>query len=1032
MLSILLLLALASGSSAQYGLAPILAPAPAPAPGTALSNLPAKSLLVSCPVSTTTEVQSLSIKSMQPTGSRTESSMDFTSWLYSGVNDAGGVANCTKASTMLTQGTPVAIPGSSQASVTLNGTNLDISMAGQSSSLAVPAGAQVAACQSNTLYVINVQTAMDILQQIVFNSATSCLGMNAKPLQIASIVNSTVPTDCTDPAYAAQAGIPLPTTYSAPVTEPATSPLNTNPCLGQDAGYSNGLASTFYASLYPAGSTAKDNFPLDFPSTPTIERCDCPDQKTINTTWPGVPVLPDDLVSNYGVEMTGEFLVQRPQDGVTGETAAIFPTASDYHLVCLQHDGSAGMVIDSISYYSSTNASTPTAGFVQYCVPISMAPGWHNLTLTYGNTPVTSGSVFRFFVINAANITTVSNNGTSSYEIDWVGQGKCCTSGSDITCQSPLSCCNFRNQAGTCPAANATVAPVTTAVPATPATTSAVPTITAGPTAAAVATTAVPASTAATTAAPAATTAAPAVTTSPPTTPTLTTAVPTTAAATTTAAPTTTTAAATPLTAAPVVTTTGQPETPVQTETPAPTPPPATTVPINHTPLNQANEISEELPLLTFLTVSEPEEESSGAPSPGDSSSILPLGVADSPAYNGPAVTRPPTPAFAPAGTQLAQCGTIPSTCVSANTADAPLVVNLNLTCNPNQTITTGYTTQVVYTVGTSGWLAVSPSSGTITINQPTNLHLTINPSAAGSGYHTAYVVLMQTIAGASTEYMMGSAQINFVNIGPVTSNLTSISVNSNGTANVTAQVAVDFVAPQGTQVPMTGQLSTNATTAPVSCSAAAPSSVQGNTSLYSCASTVSLQDPYTCLQTPISLAASFRVLLPSSNASAPPAQCGAFSTAYSENYCTQPVCQLFAVDMAFCGSEGLVTDSSSALLVMVCTQPVQVCNDCFTISGPQNASVEYFNQAPSTASSYQLFINWDPAYQGPITVGLADSSPVCNLGLLSAPGCGSYSTAAPVPPLSFTVRPNVQIKSVSYKILAGTECGGGQCSYSL
>lgn len=48
---------------------------------------------------------------------------------------------------------------------------------------------------------------------------------------------------------------------------------------------------------------------------------------------------------------------------------------------------------------------------------------------------------------------------------------------------------------------------------------------------------------------------------------------------------------------------------------------------------------------------------------------------------------------------------------------------------------------------------------------------------------------------------MMGSAQINFVNIGPVTSNLTSISVNSNGTANVTAQVAVDFVAPQGTQV---------------------------------------------------------------------------------------------------------------------------------------------------------------------------------------------------------------------------------------
>ena len=47
----------------------------------------------------------------------------------------------------------------------------------------------------------------------------------------------------------------------------------------------------------------------------------------------------------------------------------------------------------------------------------------------------------------------------------------------------------------------------------------------------------------------------------------------------------------------------------------------------------------------------------------------------------------------------------------------------------------------------------------------------------------------------------MGSAAIDFVNIGPVTSNLTSISVNPNGTADVTAQIAVDFVAPEGTQV---------------------------------------------------------------------------------------------------------------------------------------------------------------------------------------------------------------------------------------
>ncbi len=44
--------------------------------------------------------------------------------------------------------------------------------------------------------------------------------------------------------------------------------------------------------------------------------------------------------------MVGEFLVTRPEDGVIGETPDIFPTASDYHLVCLQHDDSADMIID--------------------------------------------------------------------------------------------------------------------------------------------------------------------------------------------------------------------------------------------------------------------------------------------------------------------------------------------------------------------------------------------------------------------------------------------------------------------------------------------------------------------------------------------------------------------------------------------------------------------------------------------------------------------------------------------------------------
>jgi len=34
--------------------------------------------------------------------------------------------------------------------------------------------------------------------------------------------------------------------------------------------------------------------------------------------------------------MQGQFLVARPADGVAGETPAIYPNASDYHLLCLQ------------------------------------------------------------------------------------------------------------------------------------------------------------------------------------------------------------------------------------------------------------------------------------------------------------------------------------------------------------------------------------------------------------------------------------------------------------------------------------------------------------------------------------------------------------------------------------------------------------------------------------------------------------------------------------------------------------------------
>ena len=47
-----------------------------------------------------------------------------------------------------------------------------------------------------------------------------------------------------------------------------------------------------------------------------LRRCDCPNHKTVNASWPGYPALPvGSFVDSYGVRMVGQFLVTRPEDG---------------------------------------------------------------------------------------------------------------------------------------------------------------------------------------------------------------------------------------------------------------------------------------------------------------------------------------------------------------------------------------------------------------------------------------------------------------------------------------------------------------------------------------------------------------------------------------------------------------------------------------------------------------------------------------------------------------------------------------------
>jgi len=81
--------------------------------------------------------------------------------------------------------------------------------------------------------------------------------------QIASLPGGTSATTTADPAYARQAGIPLASSYAPPAAPARQAGGDANPCLGEDAGFTTGLAAAF-ASGSPG---------LDFAGNGSFQRC---------------------------------------------------------------------------------------------------------------------------------------------------------------------------------------------------------------------------------------------------------------------------------------------------------------------------------------------------------------------------------------------------------------------------------------------------------------------------------------------------------------------------------------------------------------------------------------------------------------------------------------------------------------------------------------------------------------------------------------------------------------------------------------
>lgn len=81
----------------------VRAQAPAASPASS-EDLVLKDLIVLCPIKSTTEVQSLSIQSMEPTDTTTQTSTQYAGYMYQSVNALGGLTTCTGTESQITAG----------------------------------------------------------------------------------------------------------------------------------------------------------------------------------------------------------------------------------------------------------------------------------------------------------------------------------------------------------------------------------------------------------------------------------------------------------------------------------------------------------------------------------------------------------------------------------------------------------------------------------------------------------------------------------------------------------------------------------------------------------------------------------------------------------------------------------------------------------------------------------------------------------------------------------------------------------------
>ena len=158
------------------------------------------------------------------------------------------------------------------------------------------------------------------------------------------------------------------------------------------------------------------------------------------------------------------------------------------------------------------------------------------------------------------------------------------------------------------------------------------------------------------------------------------------------------------------------------------------------------------------------------------------------------------------------------------------------------------YITSLVHTVGKPGWADLVPTIGALNLDQPISFAINISPSKANTGYSTVYLALLQTYEpDSAAQTLMGAVEISYFNFGPTSINFTRLVPNGDGTANVSASVAVDFISPAGVRLPMSGAITSDASNVSTACAVGAPSSTAEGTSYYTCEASVPIKVKALC-----------------------------------------------------------------------------------------------------------------------------------------------------------------------------------------